>query len=122
MPTLEPLEENREDLHAVAMAVGAESGEGSTDSNQKGLLSRLRALSRRLLSGEERRDVVVEHDPLIRELYPDGIDSELEQSSEIGDCYLLAAIKNLKVQPELMRQILTKTVRKLHSGYGKLIF
>ncbi len=97
------------------------------DMGNRGAGGRRKLLGRVLdLVGLSKNEESLEHlspeDQFMRELYPNGIDSELSQSSEIGDCYLLAAFKSLKGKPELMRAIITKTVHKLAPGKWEVNF
>ena len=52
---------------------------------------------------------------LIKEIYPNGITSDLEQGS-IGTCYLLSSLKALKLHPELMSLIIKRSITKKDSN------
>lgn len=86
-----------------------------------------------LLSVYERQKLIVESvrelhefnsktNELVRELYPRGIESDLIQSGRVGNCYLIASLKSLKATPELMREMIGRSIKKTGPGKWEVTF
>ncbi|MBL4693841.1 FHA domain-containing protein, partial [Candidatus Gracilibacteria bacterium] len=58
---------------------------------------------------------------MIGELYNGNIEEDFEQG-QIGNCYMLAALKALKNDPQLMKTMLAKTIRKVGRGRWEVRF